>query len=171
MEVWYILKLSTVSPCIIKIRHKQRGISLVEFSIVFSLFFLLLFTIVDFALFGYVKLTMQHAVREGARYAITGRIDSDPDQENPLRENAVLTVIEHSSIGILEKVMDIKDIRVEDVNGQSVSGFGSPGQLVSIHLDCEWHSLSPLIIPILTDGKYKFTVSATMKNEEFNEQV
>lgn len=72
---------------------KQAGIALIEFAIVATLLFALLFTIVDFALYGYVKLTMQHAVREGARYAITGRTDLDPDEDedgNQERGKAIL---------------------------------------------------------------------------------
>ncbi|OBT13867.1 pilus assembly protein TadE [Vibrio sp. UCD-FRSSP16_10] len=151
-------------------KAKQKGVALVEFAVVFSLFLLIIFTIIDFALFGYVKLTMQHAVREGARYAVTGRTDMDLS-DDPIREQAVLEKISQSSSGILEKVMNIDDIRVEDIDGNALSGFGDPGQLVSIHLDCEWPVLSPLILPLVEDGTYKFTVSSAMKNEEFEDSI
>ncbi|GEA61482.1 hypothetical protein VCO01S_26750 [Vibrio comitans NBRC 102076] len=145
--------------------------ALVEFAVVFSLFLLILFTIIDFALFGYVKLTMQHAVREGARYAVTGRTDLDPNEDEPLRENAILEKISSSSVGMLTKVMKIEDIRVEDIDGNAVAGFGDPGELISIHLDCEWPVLSPILYPLIEGGTYKFTVSAAMKNEEFGDEV
>ncbi|WP_458576395.1 TadE/TadG family type IV pilus assembly protein [Aliamphritea spongicola] len=50
--------------------------------------FLLVFMIIDFALYGFVKLTMQHAVREGARYAITGQVDLDPDANGNRKEQS-----------------------------------------------------------------------------------
>lgn len=153
---------------------RNGGFAIVEFSIVITMLLFILFTIIDFALFGYVKLTMQHAVREGARYAVTGRSDLDPDpgEDGPLRKNAVLEKISTSSLGVITKVMDVTEIRVEDINGNQItSGFGDPGELVSIHLDCEWPIISPLIYPFVDDGVYKFTVSAAMKNEDFSEDL
>ncbi|MBW3694236.1 pilus assembly protein [Vibrio sp. T187] len=147
-------------------KNKNKGMAVIEFSVVASFFFLLLFTAVDLGIFGYVKLTMQNSVREGARYAITGRSDLDPDEESN-REAAILEKISLASNGLLEKVMDVQDIRVEDVYGNAVTGFGGPGEIIAIHLDCEWSTTSPYMYPLLDGGKYKFTVSAAMKNEAF----
>lgn len=147
-----------------------RGASLVEFSIVATFLFALLFTIVDFALFGYVKLTMQHAVREGARYAITGRADLDPDEEEDGQERAlaILEKISQESDGLLGKVVKLNGIRAEDSSGNDVtSTFGSAGDTIAIHIDCEWPTFSPVIYPLLSNGKYQFTVSTAMKNEAF----
>jgi len=144
----------------------QSGHALLEFAIVSSIFLVMLFTIIDFALFGYAKLTMQHAVREGARYAITGRTDLDPDSNNS-REAAILEKISVSSHGMLTRVMNIDDIRVEDIDGNNVAGFGQAGDIIAIHLDCEWPVISPVMYPFFADGVYKFTVSAAMKNEAF----
>ncbi|MGF1741797.1 pilus assembly protein [Vibrio profundum] len=145
---------------------KQSGSAIVEFAIVASVFFSTIITSIDLAYFGYVKLTMQNAVREGARYAITGRSDLDPDSEGS-REAAILEKISSSSHGFLERVMDVENIRVEDVYGNSVAGFGGSGDMIAIHLDCEWPTASLLVYPFLQDGKYEFTVSAAMRNESF----
>ncbi|WP_261817089.1 TadE/TadG family type IV pilus assembly protein [Vibrio gallicus] len=147
-----------------------RGASLIEFSIVATLLFSLLFTIIDFALYGYVKLTMQHAVREGARYAVTGRADLDPDEDNDGQERAlaILEKISQESDGLLTKVVKLNGVRAEDSNGNDVTAtFGGAGETVAIHIDCEWPTFSPIIYPILSDGKYQFTVSTAMKNEAF----
>ncbi|OEE78556.1 pilus assembly protein TadE [Vibrio genomosp. F6 str. FF-238] len=145
---------------------RSRGLAIVEFSIVASFFFLLIFTVIDLGIYGYVKLTMQHSVREGARYAVTGQSNLDPDLLGN-REAAILQKISTSSDGLLSKVMNVDDIRVEDTSGNAVTGFGSSGEIIAIHLDCEWPTTSPYIYPFLDDGKYKFTVSAAMKNEAF----
>ncbi|EGR0669019.1 pilus assembly protein [Vibrio vulnificus] len=144
----------------------QFGLAVVEFTVVATFLFILIFTIVDLTIFGFVKLTMQHAVREGARYAVTGRSDLDPDAQNN-REAAILEKIRLSSNGYLDLVMEPDDIRVEDIDGNSVAGFGSSGQLIVIHLDCEWPTTSLYLYPILDEGNYVFTVSAAMKNEAF----
>ena len=82
-------------------------------------------TILDLSVYGYVKLTMQNAVREGARYAVTGRSDLDPDG-NGDREAAVIQMISDASNGYLEQVMNVDDIRVEDIDGNACLLYTSP---------------------------------------------
>ncbi len=52
----------------------KRSVSLVETAIVLPMVFLGLMGMIDFAYIFYVKQTVTHAVREGGRVAITGRI-------------------------------------------------------------------------------------------------
>ncbi|NRF62970.1 TadE family protein [Vibrio coralliilyticus] len=147
-------------------RRKQFGGSIVEFALAASFFFAIFMTILDLSVYGYVKLTMQNAVREGARYAVTGRSDLDPDG-NGDREAAVIQMISDASNGYLEQVMNVDDIRVEDIDGNAVASFGSAGDIIAIHLDCEWPAASPLTYPFVEGGKYQFTVSTAMRNEAF----
>lgn len=52
---------------------KEKGAALVEFALTAWLFFIVLFGIIEFSYLWWVNLTMQHAMREGARYAaVTG---------------------------------------------------------------------------------------------------
>ena len=55
----------------------QRGQALVEFALVSILFFMLTFGVFDMARLFQSWVTVQHASRESARYAITGRFDCD----------------------------------------------------------------------------------------------
>ncbi|WP_231892549.1 MULTISPECIES: TadE/TadG family type IV pilus assembly protein [unclassified Vibrio] len=154
-----------------KRRSKQIGAALIEFAIVATLLFALLFTIVDFALYGYVKLTMQHAVREGARYAITGRNDLDPDEDedgSQERAKAILQKINLTSNGLLSKVAITDGIKVSSNGNYITDGtFGTSGEAIVLEIACEWPTVSPIIYPLLTEGKYKFTVKTAMKNEAF----
>lgn len=160
-------KFTKHSEVPIKVQRHHKGSALVEFSIVASVFFLVFFTIVDLSVYNYVKLTMQNAVREGARYAITGRSDLDPDG-NGDRTSAVKAMISDASNGYFEKVVDSDEgIRVEDIDGNAVAGFGASGEIIAIHLDCEWPVFSPLIYSFIDGNKYAFTVSTAMKNESF----
>ena len=147
-------------------KAKQSGIAVIEFTAVVAFFLTLILTIIDIGMYGYVKLTMQQAVREGARYAVTGQSGLDPDGSNN-REAAIIQKITNSSNGLLSQVIETDDIRVEDLYGNAVTGFGGPGDIIAIHLDCEWATSSPYILPFVDDGTYKFTVSAAMKNESF----
>lgn len=52
----------------------ERGQALVEFALVSIVFFMLFFGIFDTVLMLQSWVTVQHAAREGARYAVTGQI-------------------------------------------------------------------------------------------------
>jgi len=147
---------------------KMKCKALVEFSVVASLFFYLLFTVIDLGVYGYAKLTMQHAVSEGARYAITGLADLDPDlSDGADRKEAVIEKITQSADGLFSKVMNVDNVRILDINGNQLADFGKSGELIAIYLDCTWPITSPILYPFTDNGKYHFTVSATMKNENF----
>ena len=147
-------------------RSKNKGLTTVEFTLVSLFFFTLIFTLIDFSIYGFVKLTMQHAVRDGTRYAVTGRADYDPEDSGD-RTTAIMEKIRHSSMGLLDKVVDDDGIRVTDADNNLISGFGNPGQMIVINLDCNWPSLNPLSRAFTSGGQYSFTVSSSMKNEAF----
>jgi len=44
---------------------------------------------------------------------------------------------------------------------------GRAGELVWLQLDCTWPVTTPLVSTLFTDGKYRFKVAATMRNEFF----
>lgn len=141
---------------------------MVEFAIVLPLLLLLLMAIFEFGVLFWVNMTMQHAVREGARYAITGRDDLDPNPDESgikLRPAAVLEKIRSSTQGLYDSV--VKGYSVTDPGGDALAGFGGPGQIVVIHLQCSWPLLTPLVRPFFNDGIYTFTVSSAMRNENF----
>src|SRR3954447_25565297 len=75
----------------------RRGQAIVEFTLIALLLFTFVFAIIDFAYMFYVQLTMQHAVREGVRYAITHPIkDGDP-------RAALIDKIKEHAYGLYEK--------------------------------------------------------------------
>ena len=82
-----------------KVASNQSGATILEFALVAIIVLSLLFAIVDLSLMLFANLAMQHAVRSGARYAVTGREDIDPGG----RRLAVIKKIEDSSIGLCKK--------------------------------------------------------------------
>ncbi|MCV6611986.1 MAG: pilus assembly protein [Amphritea sp.] len=147
-------------------RDRSSGVTTVEFAIVGSLFFLLMFSVIDFALLGFANLTMQNAVREGARYAITGQTNLDPDNTGD-RKKAIVQRIKNSTMGYFDQILEESDIVITDSNGTVLSGFGAPGQYVVITMNCSWPVLSPFTQVLIADDEYRFSVSAAMRNEEF----
>jgi len=111
------------------INGNEKGASVLEFAIVALIFFSVLFAIIDIALMGWASLTMQHAVREGTRYTITGQdsLSGAIDLDNPDtryladdRFRAMVQKIQGNSMGIYDSVLDPGDITVEYVDGSNV---------------------------------------------------
>ncbi len=159
-------------PATTKLRDRgrihKRGATIVEFAIIAPLLFLLLFSIFELGVLFWVNLTMQHAVREGARYAITGRVDLDPNpvEEERIRSLAIEERIRRSSLGLYDSV-STSPIVVTDPDGNVVGSFGGPGETVVIRLNCAWRLMTPLFRAYFSGGTFHFTVSATMRNEAF----
>lgn len=150
---------------------KVHGSYVVEFALIIPVLFFCLFTILELGILFWVNLTMQYAVREGARYAITGRNDLDPNAANQQRYLAVINKIENSSMGLYSKVSPIISVN----NGSAYSNpsmytstmFGGPGEIIVLKIDCIWPIIDPLLKPFFAGGQYKFSVAATMLNEAY----
>jgi Flp pilus assembly protein TadG len=149
-------------------RKGQSGSTVVEFAIIAPLLLFVICMIIDLGLMFWVNLTMQYAVHEGARYAVTGQDNLDPDSANQQRYLAVIQDIEDSSMGLYTLVNPAISVTVNGVpvaNGTNM--FGGPGDLVVLQLNCTWSLLTPLIAPFFKGGAYSFSVAATMRNEGF----
>jgi Flp pilus assembly protein TadG len=138
----------------------------VEFAITVALFLTTILAVADFGALGLVHVTMQHAVKEGARYAITGRTDLDPDSEGD-RYRAVVQMIKRNSMGFYDALTPVIHVYRVTAGGTEDIGesFGNPGDIIVIKMNCTWHLLTPMIRPFFEDGEYRFTVSASMRNE------
>ncbi len=152
------------------LRRRERGSAVVEMALIAPLVILLLIGIIEMSLVFYTTLTMQYAVREGARYAVTGRVDKDPATANQQRYLAVVQAIKNNSAGLYTKVNPVISVNgtvYASSSAYSSTMFGGPGDIVVIRLDCTWPLATPLIAAFFTGGKYKFAVAATMQNESF----
>ena len=150
----------------------QKGQTTVEFALVALLLFGLLFAIIDLALMFYVNLTMQHAVREGARYAVTGQTVGAAGRD------ALIQKVKDASYGLYDQnALSQKDPTVSILTPTSTQSFtnysgtpvpgstGTPDQIIIVSLTYAWPLLTPVLRPCFSNGNYTFTVRATMKNE------
>lgn len=158
-----------------KLAKRQAGVAVVEFALTAILFFTVVFAIIDFSYLFWSNLTMQHAVREGARYAITGRSDLDlvPTGSAQDRCDAVVEKIKSQSMGVFEKISP-------SVVFSTVTGFAPPAitpvpsnscaaatQIIVITVNGTLPLLTPFVRPFFANGNYVFSVSTAMKNEAF----
>lgn len=150
-------------------RHRQSGATLVEMAIIAPVFLLVLLSLIELSMMFFATLTMQYAVREGARYAVTGQSNLDPNTGSQQRYAAVIADISDNSLGMYAKLAP-----VISVNGTSYAStaytagmFGAAGAIIVLQLDCYWVVTTPFLAALFTDGKYHFAVAATMRNEYF----
>ena len=154
------------SPRQFQKRRRERGSSLVELAFVLPMFLLLLVAVIEFSLMFWVNLTMQNAVREGARYAVTGQKASGQQSYQ-----TVIDTIRTQSMGLFDRVSP--SIKVNNGNAYATAEsynagmFGAPGDTIVLEITCYWHLITPLMLPFFDNGTYQFTVATTMRNEYY----
>jgi Flp pilus assembly protein TadG len=149
--------------------RRQSGATVVEMAIIAPVFLLVMLALVELSLMFFATLTMQYAVREGARYAITGQSDLDPATSNQQRYNAVIQSMRDNSLGFYDRLtprISVNGVGYTSSNyGNSM--FGTAGSIVVLQLTTDWPVTTPLLSQLFKDGKYTFVVGATMRNEYF----
>ncbi|RNF30517.1 pilus assembly protein TadE [Massilia aurea] len=150
------------------IPRRQSGATLVEMALIAPVFLLVLVAIIELSMMFFATLTMQYAVREGARFAITGR-NSESATGNQQRYANIIAKIKDNSLGMYERTDPQISVNGTKYSTTSFSNgmFGAPGDIVVIQLDCGWPVTTPLLSSFFTKGVYQFTVAATMRNEIF----
>lgn len=150
-------------------RRRESGATIVEMAIVAPVFLLVLLALVELSLMFFATLTMQYAVREGARYAITGQNNLDPNTASQQRYAAVIAKMRDSSLGFYDKLNPTISVNGTAYSSSSYSNgmFGNAGDIVVLRLDTDWPVTTPLLSTFFANGKYHFAVAATMRNEYF----
>ncbi len=145
----------------------RKGQTTVEFALTAVLLLFLLFVLVDFSVMLYVNLTMQHAVRQATRSAVTRKGAGDP-------RGGLIREIRENSNGLYDKnalpdkeptVTVVAPSAEETPAGTVVADTGEAGELITVSLNYSWPLLTPVFRSFFPGGAYDFTVRATMKNE------
>jgi hypothetical protein len=144
---------------------RQRGVETVELAIILPVFLLLLFAILDFSRLFFTEITLQHAMREGGRFGVTGQRLPDPDDPDTLqsRVDSIKQVVEEAAVGIS---LDAEEVSIASVHGGQGSA-GGPGDTFTISMSYRFSFVTPLVGQFFDDGAYTFTVSTTFRNEPF----
>jgi Flp pilus assembly protein TadG len=150
--------------------RRQRGATVIEMAVILPVFLLLLVGVIELSLMFFTNLTLQYAVREGARYAVTGQVDADPNLASQQRYQAIIARMKTSSIGLYDMVTPVistNNVTYTDSTSYNAAMFGQAGDILVIRLDCTWPLITPMLKPFFTDGVYRFTVAVTMLNENY----
>lgn len=151
-----------------KDRTGDSGQTLVEFAISATVFFLLIFATLDFGFLFFAKVTMQNAVRQAGRYAITGNCGSGGScfgtggNRLPI---IIQTVSDYSFFLNPSVTVACVSGTCPGYSGGGGGNAGGPNDFVKITATYVWH---PFIISrFFTGGSYTLAVSSTFKNESF----
>ena len=139
------------------------GTSILEFALVAPMVLLLVFAVFDFARLFYVEMNLQNAVREAARFGITGNHLSDPKHPGQTlsRVNSIIQVAQQAAIGL-----DVSTLQVSSLGGGKGSA-GGPGDTLTLSLTFNLQLMTPIVAQFFTNGAYTFTVGVSLKNEPF----
>lgn len=103
---------------------REAGAELVEFSLVMIPMFGILFLVIDLSWMLFARATLQYAVREGVRYAVTGQTMTGMGQDASVR-----SVVQQNSMGILAGSAGASEITIAyfDPNANLASTSSNAG--------------------------------------------
>lgn len=151
---------------------REAGSTIVEFAFITTLLLTMLLSIVDFGQLFYSNLTMQHAVREGTRFAVTGSTSlATTPAAADARCQAAIAKIREQSVGIYDRLSPVVSFKTVAPDGSTTDiANGScynAGEIIVIEVASTAPVLTPFLRPFFNNGEYRFTVATTMKNEAF----
>jgi len=142
---------------------------MVETAFSLSVFLLLVMATIDFGYLMSTKLTLQNAVRQAGRYAITGQCIESSGSCSLTRYNSIVQTLETASLGLINSSNVGSDVTLSCTNegGQCPNQAGGPGDIVTISVAYPYPFITPLIAPFFPSHAYTIRVSSTFANEIF----
>jgi len=151
-------------------KANDSGQTMVEVGLCLSLFFLLVMAVADFGYLTSTKLTLQNAVRQAGRYAITGQCITAGDGScSKTRYNSIVQTLEDTSLGLINSSNLGSDVTLTctDEGGGCPNNAGGPADIVTISVTYPYSFITPLIAPFFPNHSYTIKVSAAFANEPF----
>ena len=140
------------------LNSKVRGVAVVEFALISAMFFALIAAVFDFSYLLYINLTMQHAVREGARVAA---VHGD--------YSTAIARIQDQSMGLWTTLSPTVSIAVVNANGGVTTlppkSSGVSADIIVLTVNCSSTLMTGFIAAFFPNGIYSFSVSTTIRNE------
>jgi TadE-like protein len=147
----------------------SRGATIIEAAIITPLLLMLTIGIMEFASLFYVYLALENGVSQATRFAVTGRLMSDP-----LNPGSNLSRIDSmkAAMRAATPTITIPDSEFSFSNmapGATVfsPGVGGPGAIEKITVTHTWTMFTPLFRPFFTNGQIVMQVDSSMQNERF----
>ncbi len=153
-------------------RSNSRGATAVEFALVFPIFALLIFAIIDFGWYFFVQHTIQYATREGTRLALVGGQLQDAKGNNMTREASIIkTIQDNAALAVNPGALQINIYPVgpgytDPVNWQKTVNAGQGGDYMRVQTQYTYNFFTPLIGNFFPSGA-TVRAEALYRNELF----
>jgi Flp pilus assembly protein TadG len=127
-------------------RDGRRGSSFVEAAFVFVPLMAMIVAIFDYSMVIMTRSTLQHAVREGLRYAITYQLQAGMSHDASIRQ-----IVKNNSLGFLSTVNGTENpckicIRYYDPNTLAFTNANAPGNIIEVAVEnYTWNWIAPLM--------------------------
>lgn len=152
-----------------KLRNRRRsGQAIVENVFTLLPTFALIFAFIDFGLTLFRWSTLQNAVREGVRFAVTFQQSSNPSGGNFGQDRSIMNVVEAASLGLVNATQVPQKIFVKYYNPNGGSGWQTnpiavgaspagnvPNNIVEVSVqNVSWQTFMPIsgTLPDATGG-------------------
>jgi Flp pilus assembly protein TadG len=151
-------------------KTNDSGQALVEFALSAGVFLLLVWGTVEFGYIFSTKVTLQNAVRQAGRYAITGQCISVAGSCTTSRYNSIMETLEGASDGLITSgnAGSVVTITCTNLGGGCPSGgAGGPNDLIVITVNYPYQFLTTPLKRLFPSNALTITVSSSVKNEMF----
>jgi len=139
---------------------------MVEFAITLGVFLLLVLGTMDFGYLYSTKMTLQNAVRQAGRYAITGQcITGSNGTCSKNRHDSIIQNVVDYSLGLVSPSQIT--LTCTDKGGGCINAAGGPTDIITITVNYPYKFLTGPIGAFFTNGTYMITVSSSFQNEFF----
>ena len=112
---------------------RQRGNSFVEAAFVLVPLLALIFAVVDFGLAIFIRGTLQHATREGVRYAITYQTLDAQTAHDP----SIKAIVKRNALGFLNSEENANKIKIRYYDPDTLTEVqaNKPGNLIEVSVE------------------------------------
>jgi Flp pilus assembly protein TadG len=144
-------------------RYRTRGAAMIEITLTMIALFGILFLLMDLSWVVFAKVSIQHAVREGCRYAVTSQTSGSLGHVDSIRQ-----VVQRNAAGFLSTTAEYEKIHVTFFRAdtqQQLTGAGSNagGNLVVVSVDD--YTIRPMVPLVRPGTPLSFSVRAGDKLE------
>lgn len=146
-------------------KTNDSGQALIEIAFSLGIFLLLVWGTIEFGTMYSYKVTLQNAVRQAGRYAITGQCMESAGACTETRYNSIVQTLENASDGLINTGNAGTNVSIT-CTGVCPNGAGGPNDLIVIKVTYPYHFVTGPISRFFPNG-YTIKVASSVKNEMF----
>jgi len=146
MSVYHFRSIRTI--------RSASGQALVEFTLVLPLLLVMFFSILEFGLYFYTRVSLRHVVRESARFAVTGNVLNDSTGAPMTKAKSIEQLILTGAPAIH---LTPSNITLTPADG------GGPGQVVRIDVSYAYTAKLPPFVLFFPKGRLMINVATVTK--------